>query len=180
MAETHVPPLAVLIIAAFSRHAEALDWGRQQAKEQFGSLQFQSPCFDFVQTDYYEKSMGRDLKKQLWAFAPLIPLDHLPAIKLQTNAWEAEFAARGDWDPPRPLNLDPGYVTEAKLVLATTKNRDHRLYLDQGIFGEVTLHYHRKQWRSWPWTYPDYEQPGYHAFLDDCRQYLRQQLKHKS
>jgi hypothetical protein len=54
------------------------------------------------------------------------------------------------WPEPRPLNLDPGYLTEAKLVLATTKDRNHRLYLDRGIFAEVTLCYQRggSGWRA--------------------------------
>ena len=30
---------------------------------------------------------------------------------------------------PRPLNLDPGYLTPAKLVLASTKDHAHRIYL---------------------------------------------------
>jgi hypothetical protein len=77
----------------------------------------------------------------------------------------------------RPLNLDPGYLTEAKLVLASTKDRDHRVYLDRGIYAEVTLHYQRgRGWQPRPWTYPDYRSEPYLQFFTRCRQYLR---KHK-
>jgi hypothetical protein len=80
----------------------------------------------------------------------------------------------------RPLNLDPGYVSEAKLVLATTKDRDHRLYLQRGIYAEVTLHYYHRKWTPRDWTYPDYRSDEYHLFLDKCRDYLRQRLRQAS
>jgi len=113
----------------------------------------------------------------LYAFQPLIDPQSLPQYKLQSNQWEEEYAGSGDWGSERPLNIDPGYVSEAKLVLATTKDRDHRLYLGQGIFGEVTLFYRQGEWQSRPWTYPDYQQPEYHSFLDTCRQELRERYR---
>ena len=73
----------------------------------------------------------------------------------------------------RPLNLDPGYLTEAKLVLASTKDHAHRIYLSQGIYAEVTLSYRRGRWRHHDWTYPDYQRGDYQAFFDQCRDYFR-------
>jgi hypothetical protein len=65
-------------------------------------------------------------------------------------------------------------LTEAKLVLATTKDRDHRLYLGRGIFAEVTLYYQRTAgWQTREWTYPDYRSAAYQAFFQQCRDYLR-------
>ena len=86
---------------------------------------------------------------------------------------EEEYQALGNHAEARPLNLDPGYITEAKLVLASTKDRDHRLYLDRGIFAECTLHYRQGIWQLRPWTYPDYQRADYHAFFLACRDYLR-------
>jgi len=65
--------------------------------------------------------------------------------------------------------LDPGYLEEAKLVLATTKNYQHRLYLGRGIYGEVTLRYTKKSFRSWEWTYPDYKTENYLEVFDCIR-----------
>jgi hypothetical protein len=101
----------------------------------------------------------------------------LPARKHQTNAWEDEYRSSHSHPELRPLNLDPGYVTEAKLVLATTKDRDHRLYLADGIFGEVTLFFRQGAWQSRPWTYPDYQRAEYHQFLTQCREFLRVKLR---
>ena len=75
-----------------------------------------------------------------------------------------------------PLNLDPGYISLGKLALASTKDHAHRIYLDRGIYAEVTLHYRRVGgWQPMKWTFPDYRRPDYHAFFDRCREFLIQQ-----
>jgi hypothetical protein len=171
----HSPVL--LFLAAFSRYGEALQWAEQQAVAHWGPVAVASEVFSFDQTDYYEPSMGPDLKKMLLVFERLIEPNALVDIKLQTGQWEAEYRQSHDWPEPRPLNLDPGYLTEAKLVLATTKDRNHRLYLDRGIFAEVTLCYQRGGvWLASEWTYRDYQTPGYHQFLNRCRVYLRRRI----
>jgi len=170
---THHPPV-LLILAAFSRYDSALAWARQKAVASWGPIATSSDVFAFEDTDYYEQSMGPGLKKLFFAFENLIEAARLVEIKHQTNAWEDEYRDTNDHAEPRPLNLDPGYLTEAKLVLATTKDRDHRLYLGQGIFAEVTLHCHRGQrWTPRDWTYPDYRNSTYHEYFTRCRSYLR-------
>jgi hypothetical protein len=57
--------------------------------------------------------------------------------------------------------------------LASTKDRDHRIYLDRGIYAENTLFFHRGAWQPRRWTYPDYRRADYHQFFMDCRKYLR-------
>lgn len=165
----------VLFLAAFSRHAAALDWAQRRATDCWGPIALATDPFDFDDTGYYDATMGRGLKKTLWAFRELTDPASLVDIKRRTNDWEAEYARTFVGDEARPLNLDPGYVTEAKLVLATTKDRDHRIYLSRGIYAEVTLYYRRGQgWQARSWTYPDYRSPAYHAFLTRCRNYLRE------
>ncbi len=167
----------MLMAAVFSRNAEAFEWFERRVVTQWGAIAHRGERLRFDQTQFYEQQMGTDLQKQLYAFEQLIDPEVLPRYKIQSNQWEEEFAASGPWGSERPLNIDPGYVSEAKLVLATTKDRDHRLYLGQGIYGEVTLFYRQGSWQSRPWTYPDYQQPEYHSFLDGCRQDLRQRYR---
>ncbi|GAA4423676.1 DUF4416 family protein [Bremerella cremea] len=176
MGDISEPRLVLPIVAAFSRYPEALAWGRQEAEAMWGPIALESDPFLLTETTYYDEEMGPGQRKQFWAFAPIRSPEELPAWKHQSNACEARYADLQQWPEARPLNLDPGYISEAKLVLATTKDRDHRIYLRDGIYAEVTLHYRRKAWTSWPWTYPDYQRAEYHAFLDRCRQYLREQL----
>jgi hypothetical protein len=78
---------------------------------------------------------------------------------------------------PRPVNLDPGFIEPSKLVLATTKNYSHRIYIGHKMFAEVTLIYEKGAWRDFDWTYPDYRQPGYHDFFTKVRNRLLEQLK---
>lgn len=164
-------------MAVFSRHEQSIDWARQQAESAWGPIVLNSPRWEFTQTDFYEAEMGQGLVKMLLAFERLIDPAQLAEIKLQSNQWEIEYQQTGQFPEARPLNLDPGYVSEAKLVLATTKDRDHRIYLQRGIYAEVTLHYYHRKWTPRAWTYPDYRSDGYHTFLNECRHYLRQRLR---
>jgi hypothetical protein len=170
-------PPVLLFLAAFSRQLQALEWAQQQAARHWGPVALASEVFSFDQTDYYAQSMGADLKKVLLVFERLILPTSLVELKHQAGRWEAEYRRGSQWPEPRPLNLDTWYLTEAKLVLATTKDRDHRLYLDRGIFAEVTLSYQRgRGWFAREWTYPDYQTAAYHQFLNRCRVYLRRRI----
>jgi hypothetical protein len=174
MIQPHPPVL--LILAAFSRYGEALDWARQTAEEAWGPVALASERFEHCETNYYEASMGKDLQKCFLAFEALIDPAELVLCKETSGRWETAYQQLGRHPEPRPLNLDPGYLTQAKLVLATTKDRDHRIYLDRGIYAEVTLHYQRGAWQSRPWTYPDYQRADYHEFFMRCREFLRQRI----
>lgn len=173
MGQTNLPSPALLFLAAFSRHAEALEWARQKACQRWGPVALESPAFEFSETGYYRASMGEGLLKQFFAFEQLIDPERLVEVKLQTNDWEAEYAALGRHEEPRPLNLDPGYLTLAKLVLASTKDHWHRLYLGRGIYAELTLHFRGGRWRTSEWTYPDYQREDFHAFFTACRDFLK-------
>lgn len=174
-ATPHSP--ALLFLAAFSRHEVALDWARVRAVEAWGPVRFESEPFEFNETRYYQSSMGAGLRKVLFAFdRPFDPV-RLPAVKHQTNAWEADFAAEADMPEARPLNLDPGYVTLAKLVLASTKDHSHRIYLADGIFAEVTLYYTKHAWHAREWTYADYRRGDVQAFLTQCREWLHDRAR---
>ncbi len=165
----------LLILAAFSRHDAALDWAKARAETAWGPVGLVSARFEFSETDYYRDSMGLGLKKQFFAFEQLVGAERLADLKLQTNQWEAEYAASARHAEPRPVNLDPGYITLAKLVLASTKDHSHRIYLGRGIFAEITLHFRDGGWQASPWTYPDYRRADFQEFFVRCREYLKAQ-----
>ncbi len=173
MGNINQPKPAMPIIAVCSRYDEALAWAERQAIEQFGPLDEKSPAFEFTETDYYEASMGTGLKKQFLTFQDRIDPGSLPEIKRRTNDWERQYAADHRHEEPRPLNLDPGYLTLAKLVLASTKDHAHRIYLQDGIYAEVTLNYRSGGWKFFDWTFPDYRRSDYQEFFSRCRQNLR-------
>ncbi|NUQ61955.1 MAG: DUF4416 family protein [Pirellulales bacterium] len=163
---------ALLLLAAFSRHEDALDWARRKATDAWGPPALESPAFDFRETHYYEPTMGPDLRKIFFAFTvPLDPAD-LVDVKLETNRWEETYAGMAEHLEPRPLNLDPGYLTLGKLVLASTKDFTHRIYLNRGIYAEVTLYYKHRRWQHHEWTFADYRREDYQEFFSRCRDYL--------
>jgi hypothetical protein len=168
---------ALLIVAAFSRHAEALGWGREQLERVYGLVELVSSPYLFNQTSYYEVTMGRDLHKQFFVFRDLVALDCLADVKRHTNDLEQQLAGASKYPEVRPLNLDPGLLTLGKFMLATTKDQAHRLYLHDGIFAEVTLRFQDHHFEPWPWTYADYRQECVRDFLRQARDYYRQRLR---
>ena len=173
MGEIHEPTSALLLIAVCSRHDSAIAWSEQRCVSELGPLALKSESFRFTETDYYQKTMGAGLKKQFLAFKSLIDPSTLPRIKRLANEWEAACAVELGHPEARPLNLDPGYLTLAKLVLASTKDHSHRIYVGQGIYAEVTLNYRGHGWHANEWTYPDYRRKDYQEFFTRCRQAVR-------
>jgi hypothetical protein len=145
-----------------------------QLKAQFGDIETTYGPIPFSWSDYYSSEMGEGLFKTYIMFHPLIDRSRLASIKCFTNALESECAA----DEKRRVNLDPGYLARDKLVLASTKDFYHRLYLSDGIFGEVTLHYRLGCFRHFSWTFPDYREENFIAFIEKARAKLVFDLRH--
>jgi hypothetical protein len=167
----YVEPV-IRFCAVISRHAEIRKQAIQQLAGEWGEIGLQSGPLPFHAGGYYARTMGEPLEKELIGFLQPTDAGALADWKRWTNALEPQFGGR-DPSSVRPLNLDPGYVTQAKLVLATTKDRDHRVYLRDGIFGEITLTYTAKKWVHHRWTYPDYRTEKVAAFAMRCRNHLR-------
>ncbi len=129
----------------------------------WGPLDYRSPPLPFGYTDYYAHELGAPISRIFVAFERLIDPARLAEIKCATNALEQTWAVDGR----RRINLDPGYLTQAKLVLATTKDQAHRIYVGQGIYAEVTLSYRDGAWLALPWTYPDYRSAEYLRILNE-------------
>ncbi len=128
---------------------------------------------DFIETDYYINEMGQTYR--LWIFFEnLINMEELSHIKNITNKIEIEFQ---DSYGNRRVNIDPGYLSMAKVVLASTKNYTHRIYIGNNIFAEVTLFYQNKTFNSWPWTYPDYKNDKVINFFNKIRKLYIKQLQ---
>lgn len=122
-----------------------------------GRIDFQSPVLLFKHTDYYRKEFGANLKRQFLSFQKPIDPARLYQIKILTNKIETKLSVANK----RRINIDPGYLTLSKLVLATTKDYSHRIYLNRGIYAEVTLFFEGKRFKPYDWTYPDYQTAEY-------------------
>ena len=128
-------------------------------------IDFESKIIDFAYTDYYNEEMGKGLKRKFLSFKRLVWMEDAAKVKLLTNDIEKRSSLCGK----RTINIDPGYIDMAKLVLFSTKDYSHRVYIGKGIFAEVTLHYKNKRFNFWPWTYPDYKSDEYTRIFDAIR-----------
>ena len=143
--------------------------------EAFGPIDHRSDVLRFDGTDYYAREMGKTIDRVFFSFKDLIEAGELPTAKRRTNVLEEEYrdASTGG----RRINIDPGYLEQVKVVLASTKNFYHRIYLGQGVFGEATMHYRGKAYQFFPWTYPDYKSKDCLRFFLKVRELYRLQLK---
>jgi len=139
----------------------------------YGPIDYSSPLLPFTSTTYYEPEMGPHLQRQFVAFERLIHPEDLAQTKTYTNAVEKLLGVQ----QKRRINLDPGYMTMAKFILATTKDQSHRIYLSKGIYAEITCNYIAGRWQPNPWTYPDYRSEAYLNILDEIRIILKTQLR---
>ncbi|MBD3315143.1 MAG: DUF4416 family protein [Chitinivibrionales bacterium] len=168
------PAPAKLFLAIMASTPAQSDQALTAFCERWGMTDLHFGPIPFNFTDYYTKEMGPTLQKVFYAFTQPIKRDSLSAIKCVTNDIEEGFRTT---DGARTVNLDPGYLTNEKLVLASTKDFYHRIYLGAGIYAEVTLHYRQGKWRHFSWTYPDYKTEGVQRFLEKARAKLVGELR---
>lgn len=167
------PAPVKLICSVLTNQAALHDEAQQALQEEFGPIDYISALLPFDHTTYYELEFGAGLMRRILAFERLIDPAALPDIKHTTNRLEQRWTVEGR----RRVNLDPGYVSLAKLVLASTKDHGHRIYLRDGIYAEVTLRYRDKRFQPWEWTYPDYGSPTYCALFEHIRAIYVRQLR---
>lgn len=158
-----------LIVGILASDASVLEVSRTVLTDAYGRADFVSEVYPFDMTKYYVDEAGPAMVRQFLAFETLIDPGRLAAIKHQTNQMEQELAASLDTPFPRPANLDPGYLEPSKLLLASTKNFAHRIYIGDRMYAEVTLTYNKGQWESFPFTFPDFKSGRYNDFLSDVR-----------
>jgi hypothetical protein len=139
----------------------------------YGPIDFVSALLPFAYTDYYHVEMGQPLWRRFASFVQLIQQEDLVRVKEETNDLERRMSDRG----MRSVNIDPGYLLPERLVLATGKDGAHRIYLDRGIFADLTLIFRQKEYRPLPWTYPDYGEAKLRGWLGGLRQKYLLQLR---
>ncbi|MBI3300722.1 MAG: DUF4416 family protein [Deltaproteobacteria bacterium] len=171
------PPPVKLLIALLSADPDLFVTAATQLTHSYGPIDLESDIFPWNATDYYCEEMGENLLRKFISFERLISPEDLVRIKLETNALELSLSSVSSSSFHRRVNLDPGYLDATKLVLASTKNQAHRLYLSQGIYAEVTLLYHHGAFHPFVYTYADYRWPETHAFLRRGRARYLEQLR---
>ena len=173
MLEIHLP-LPVKFICGFIYTTEDIYQNTKKYLERkFGLIDFESERIDFTFTEYYHPEMGKPLSRRFISFKKLRKPEQFVNIKLYCLRLEKKFAH----NLHRQINIDPGYINEAKLVLTTTKDFAHRICLGKGIYAEVTLSYLKGSFSEFPTTFPDYQTSQYKKIFFYIRKIYHQQIQ---
>ncbi|HBZ87028.1 MAG: hypothetical protein A2509_03440 [Candidatus Edwardsbacteria bacterium RIFOXYD12_FULL_50_11] len=171
-----VKPVKFFLGLIYSQEVSLWDLERELQKR-FGTIDRKSPVLDFSgSTDYYSPEMGPKLFRAWWSLHQLGDPGKLPELKLLSNQLEDEYLKASE-GTGRIVNIDPGYVNEARVILASCKDFSHRVYLGQGIYGDVTLIYRGDGFKPLEWTYPDYQCPEAFRYFQALKDDYRKQIK---
>jgi hypothetical protein len=162
-----------LVISIFSSQKQSINDALTELSCRYGKYDFISALIPFDYTNYYAQEMGTVLCRRFVSFEDLIKPESLPEIKQATNLLEEKFSV----NDRRQVNIDPGYVCHAHLILATGKGYTHRPYLRDGIYADLTLIYTDGTYHPLPWTYPDYAAQETIAMFNKIRARYALQVK---
>jgi hypothetical protein len=166
------PARVKLIVGMITNETVLFQKVEEILQRKFGRIDYASKVLDFKYTDYYTSEMGENLRRKFVSFERLILPSYLLKAKLFTIKLEKKFSEQDK----RKINLDPGYLNEGKLVLASSKDNLQRIYLGKGIYAEVTLYYKTGNYQHFFWTYPDYRTEEYREIFQEIRKLFRRQL----
>lgn len=174
MGRPTVPDPVRPILGMLARGPDVFDAALARVVGRWGQPDMVSDDLEFSFTDYYASEMGPELKRRFYSFPVQMDPAELAEVKLWTDRIEQDLARESPHDFPRVVNLDPGYLNDSKLVLASTKDHSHRIYLAEGVYAEITLTFRQGAWRPMAWTYPDYRTEAYRRFFEEARaRYMR-------
>jgi len=180
MWELKDPKPVKLIIGILAADRQCLFAAVEAIEDKFNKVDLTSDIWPFDQTDYYKEQTGPNILRQFVSIERLIAPSQLSKIKHKTNKLEQKLSARLGLPLPRPVNLDPGIIEPSKLILASTKNYSHRIYIGRKMYAEVTLIFDKGSWHPLASTYPDYRQQCYFEFFEKVRTRLLEQLRYKA
>lgn len=142
-------------------------------RSEFGEIDYKSIHFKFDITDYYTSEMGDNILRIFISFKNLITPDLLADVKIQTNEIESELSITGK----RTVNIDSGYLDYDKIVLASGKYNGNKIYLKNGIWADLTLHYQKGVYLPYPWSFPDFKKGEYNQVFLKVREIYKKQMK---
>jgi hypothetical protein len=176
MAEIKKPQKVLPIVGLIFENTFDLDPALKRLTGLMGKAVLNSHVIHFTHTTYYNREMGDKLSRQWWVFEQLMSPDVLVDLKHTTNNIENGYLNKKGG---RKINIDPGLLSLSNLILASTKNYSHRIYLGKGIYGEVTLIFKNNAFNPLSWTYPDYQEESTLEFFSKAREILKKELSQR-
>jgi hypothetical protein len=171
--KTIEPQLVKYFIGALCSDNDLLEQAISQCEQLIGDIDLRSESFPFDLTSYYDVEMGKTISRIIFSFEVLLSPGDLVRLKVLCNQIEDELKVNGS----RKVNLDVGYLDFHKLVLASAKYNGQKIYLDQGIYADPTLHFEGGQFHAFENTFPDFKSNAYHEVFLKIRNTYKAQLK---
>jgi hypothetical protein len=175
-AKNRIEPVK-LFVAALYRERSFLEEARARLTARFGPEDYLSGPFPFDHTAFYEAEMGGPLARVFISYRDLVHPSVLAPAKVETSRIESELAAP---DGSRRVNLDPGLLDYQKVVLASFKHMGQKIYLDLGVWADLTLYYRKGGWSFFEWTFPDFKEGRYDRALLDIRLIYKSQRREEA
>lgn len=173
MAKIESPLPVKYLIAVLYRDADSLAAVTTDLVTRWGAIDFEGADHPFDVTDYYEPEMGTPLMRRLLAFEKLYPPTLLIDMKLECNRIEDLLAINGK----RTVNLDAGYLDHNKYLLASAKEAGQKIYLDKGIYADLSGRYKAGKYQPFEWSFPDFRDGRYDGELLAIRKLYMEQVK---
>ncbi len=170
MLRSYKPSMLFMGVLSVIGLPEAL---KEKLESLYGPIDIITDPFPFSFTDYYVPEMGEGIERFFIAFHNPVQPDALSSIKTETNGIEREYSIDGQ----RKINLDPGLLSLENVILATTKNRSHRIAIGMDLYAEVTLIYQNHGWQPQPWTYADYRSERVQEILTSFREIYKTRMR---
>ena len=175
MAVPTQPVPVKLFIAALYRDTGPLQRARKKLTSAFGPTDYVSPAYPFAHAGYYAEEMGEPLHRRFFSFRELIDPGAIVACKLRTNEIEAELSEAGK----RTVNLDAGYLDYGKVVLASMKFHNQKIYLAEGVYADMNLLYEKDRFKPFEWTFPDFRSGTYDRALLHIRSLYKADMRRR-
>tara|TARA_B100000315_G_C14471873_1_gene538748 strand:+ start:573 stop:1055 length:483 start_codon:yes stop_codon:yes gene_type:complete len=135
----------------------------------FGAILSKSPEYDFNFTDHYENEFGSELKKTIIIFNNNIQKNNL--IKIKNTITEIE--KNNSVGNKRKINVDPGYVNDKEVVLASFKKKRFKDDLGDGVYAHKVLEFKDGEVKDFFHTFADFKSKLVKEFfLGIIKQYL--------
>ena len=173
MARPEEPLPVKYFIAVLYRDEEKLHPIKKELAARWGSFDFEGRDHSFDTTGYYLPEMGTPLCRKLLAFERLYTPALIVSMKLECNDIETSFSHDGK----RTVNLDAGYLDHNKFLLASAKVAGQKVYLDKGIYADLSGRYKAGKYQPFEWSFPDFKDGRYDDELLAIRNIYMQQIK---
>jgi hypothetical protein len=142
-------------------------------EQSFGSVEFKGKPYLFDCTDYYAKEFGQTLYRRSVCFRTLMNPSLLVEFKWVCSQIENVYRKEEN----RVYNLDMGYLDTDKLVLASFKSGKNKVYLNEGVYGDMLLEYAKGIFSPMPWAFEDFRDGRYVKDLLIIREKLKATLR---